>query len=54
MIWEVDEDCDGMVSWVEFQTMYTRQVFTFGMGRMAYDTVMIPYDLTHASMQRER
>ena len=24
MIWEVDEDCDGMVSWTEFQTMYTR------------------------------
>ena len=24
MIWEVDEDCDGMVSWLEFQTMYTR------------------------------
>jgi isopentenyldiphosphate isomerase len=24
MIWEVDEDCDGMVSWLEFQNMYTR------------------------------
>ena len=24
MIWEVDEDCDGMVSWAEFQVMYTR------------------------------
>lgn len=24
MIWEVDEDCDGMVSWIEFQNMYTR------------------------------
>ncbi|GMH32255.1 hypothetical protein BSKO_00089 [Bryopsis sp. KO-2023] len=24
MIWEVDEDCDGAVSWVEFQAMYHR------------------------------
>lgn len=24
MIWEVDEDCDGMVSWLEFKNMYTR------------------------------
>eukprot|EP00955_Chlamydomonas_euryale_P114259 366262-Chlamydomonas_euryale.AAC.5 len=24
MIWEVDDDCDGCVSWLEFQTMYTR------------------------------
>ncbi len=21
IIWEVDEDCDGCVSWAEFQTM---------------------------------
>jgi hypothetical protein len=26
MIWEVDDDCDGCVSWLEFQTMYTRCV----------------------------
>jgi len=24
MIWEVDEDCDGCISWVEFQNLYTR------------------------------
>lgn len=24
MIWEVDEDCDGAVSWTEFQAMYHR------------------------------
>jgi Ca2+-binding EF-hand superfamily protein len=24
MIWEVDEDCDGCVSWVEFQLMFDR------------------------------
>lgn len=24
MIWEVDEDCDGCLSWQEFQTLYTR------------------------------
>lgn len=24
MIWEVDEDCDGSLSWVEFQAMYHR------------------------------
>lgn len=24
MIWEVDEDCDGAVSWAEFQAMYHR------------------------------
>lgn len=24
MIWEVDEDCDGCISWDEFQTMYNR------------------------------
>ena len=29
MIWEVDEDCDGMVSWLEFQTMYTRCVYGY-------------------------
>lgn len=24
MLWEVDEDCDGCISWQEFQTLYTR------------------------------
>eukprot|EP00983_Pelagomonas_calceolata_P095156 1157974-Pelagomonas_calceolata.AAC.3 len=24
MIWEVDEDCDGCISWLEFQNLYTR------------------------------
>ncbi|KAK9828345.1 hypothetical protein WJX74_010159 [Apatococcus lobatus] len=24
MIWEVDEDCDGSLSWIEFQAMYHR------------------------------
>ncbi len=24
MIWEVDEDCDGCLSWLEFQNLYTR------------------------------
>uniref|UniRef100_A0A7S0V8N5 EF-hand domain-containing protein n=1 Tax=Polytomella parva TaxID=51329 RepID=A0A7S0V8N5_9CHLO len=24
MIWEVDEDCDNCISWLEFQTLYTR------------------------------
>ncbi|KAJ1630331.1 hypothetical protein T492DRAFT_554792, partial [Pavlovales sp. CCMP2436] len=24
MIWEVDEDCDGQVSWAEFELMFTR------------------------------
>jgi len=24
MIWEVDEDCDGHVSWAEFELMYMR------------------------------
>lgn len=26
MIWEVDEDCDGCVSWLEFQNAYSRCV----------------------------
>jgi hypothetical protein len=30
MIWEVDEDCDGMVSWLEFQNMYTRCEGAYG------------------------
>ena len=38
MIWEVDEDCDGMVSWVEFQTMYTRQVNLSGRKYENVDT----------------
>ena len=24
MIWEVDEDCDGLVNWPEFQAMWQR------------------------------
>ena len=24
MVWEVDEDCDGCVSWAEFQAMFER------------------------------
>lgn len=24
MLWEVDEDCDGCISWEEFQNLYTR------------------------------
>ncbi len=24
MIWEVDEDCDGCISWLEFRNLYTR------------------------------
>ena len=24
MIWEVDEDCDGLVDWPEFQAMWGR------------------------------
>ena len=24
MIWEVDEDCDGLVKWPEFQAMWQR------------------------------